>query len=584
MRHNSLFIFIILTVFLVACKKDKPELSSENEVPGQPAEQAFYKDLKIDSIQQLSIVVSFQLNKTAKIIGLLTTLDSASLVNREQDYMKREMTFRNDRYYTKIEWPYNLPPTDDVFWFRLYMIDEMGTKTYSPVFRQKIATFQIKNKYVVNGKGAYNKHPKDFYINFEGGVIGTYDNSLIVDAVTNDVNLENYRATLNEIPISISRIDPLAHPPTHKHILFDVPDDFPLGQANFKFYYLDKMVYSTELTIVNGGLLSSIKHPVAKTNSGCFFEYNGKLFTYTYYSWERGAEFYSWTPETNVWQKLPVPKEMSNLTYNFVSPAKVINGIVYFQPQINTYGGGFDGTPPNYEELLITYNPNTGESKTTKLFHTTNKAEARSLNVVDYFVYGDRLYCITSELINGQSTSSAHRIRVYNPADNSWTHFMDLPYSGVWGWTAIVNVNQVFLLNAKSGKQESASTEFLNEFYLLNMSSKSLTKKSWISDREVGVYKPYLTSYNNKIYVYGGYYSTGYSSLYSSLFAVYDPEKDKWSPVSGYSYFTGWVSQIYGFMFPIGNKLYLGLGIDRVSNGNIHASKSNYSIFQVAIK
>ena len=41
-----------------------------------------------------------------------------------------------------------------------------------------------------------------------------------------------------------------------------------------------KMVYTAELTIVGGGLLSSVKHPIS-TLWGYFFEYGGKLFTYS---------------------------------------------------------------------------------------------------------------------------------------------------------------------------------------------------------------------------------------------------------------------------------------------------------------
>ncbi|HMI03131.1 MAG TPA: hypothetical protein VK541_11650 [Pedobacter sp.] len=579
MRHNLLFIFFILTLLVVACKKDKQNIPTEE--PEKPIELPFYKDLQIDSIEQLSIVVSFQLNKTAKVTGMLTALDSTQLAGAYQDYMERKVILRNGRYYAKIEWPYNLPPSDDLIWFRLYMVDEDGVKSYSPILRQKIATYQIKNKYIVNGKAAYNNHPKDFFMNYEGGVIGTYDNSLIIDAVTNDVNVENYRATLNDIPVSVGRIDPVYHPETHKHILFDVPDDFPLGRATLKFYYLNKLEYTVDLTVVNGGLLNAVKHPVARTTGGCFFEYNGKLFTYINYGSD-GVYFYSWDPETNVWQNLPVPEEIARHIYNTTSPAKVINGIVYFKPVMHAYGGPYAEIPRTYDELIISYDPRTGQAKNTRLFHTTNSSEERALKVMDYFVYGDKLYCLTAESLNGETTSSAYRVRVYNPADESWTHYMDLPFKGIW--TSVVNNGQVFLMNSDYGKQESATANFVNEFYLFNVSGKALVKRNWITDREVGAGDSYLTSFNNKIYIYGGNYSDGYASNYSSLFAVYDPQQDKWSPVSGYSYFTAWVSQNYGFMFPIRNKLYLGLGRDRSTNGNIHGSKSNYSIHQVAIK
>jgi hypothetical protein len=141
--------------------------------------------------------------------------------------------------------------------------------------------YEVKNKFVVNGKAIYNNHPKDFFINFEGSEIGNYDNSLIVDAITTDQAAQNYRATLNDLPASISRIDAVPYPPSHKYILIDVPQDLPIGPATLKFYYQDKLVYTEKLTIVNGGLLSRSSYPISRTYTGCFFEYGGKLFTYT---------------------------------------------------------------------------------------------------------------------------------------------------------------------------------------------------------------------------------------------------------------------------------------------------------------
>ena len=206
------------------------------------------------------------------------------------------------------------------------------------------------------------------------------------------------------------------------------------------------------------------------------------------------------------------------------------------------------------------------------------------MRAVECFAYGDKLYCITSELPFEQKGGSAkYQIRVYDPVNDSWTYYMDLP-DAAWGWISVVHANDIYLLAVKPGKQADATTEFLNEFFLLDLPGKSIVSKNWITDREVAVDAPYLVSFNNKIYAYGGHYSTGFTSLYSSLFAMYDPQQDKWSPVSGYSYFTGWVSQTYGFMLPIANKLYVGLGYDRYTNGNIHGSKINYSIYQVGVR
>src|SRR5690606_2962489 len=142
----------------------------------------------------------------------------------------------------------------DIFWFRLYVIEENGTRTYSPVFRQPIAPYQIKHIYVVNGKGSFNKHPKNCSMNYEGGAIGSYDNALMVEAVTNDVIPKNYEAALNGVSISTNSVDPMAYPESHKRIVFDVPDDYPLGAATFKLYYLNELVLAQQVQVINGGL------------------------------------------------------------------------------------------------------------------------------------------------------------------------------------------------------------------------------------------------------------------------------------------------------------------------------------------
>ena len=552
MRAPILLLFVLIVSF-TSCKKDK---SSENTtLPLKPVIQSFYDGLKIDSVQQRSIVISYELLKKAKTTGVVTALDSISLADRLADYMHQEATFRNNKYFAKIEWPYNLPPTDDKIWFRLYVEEEDGTKTYSPVFGQDVAIYEVHNKYVVNGKGVYNNHPKDFFINYDGREIGSYDNSLIVDAITTDTDPQNYRATLDDLPASISRIDAVPSPPTHKNILIDVPDDLPLGQATLKFYYQNKLVYTDNLTIVNGGLLSAFSYPIARTYSGCFFEYGGKLFTYTNPEpLAATASFYSWSPETKLWKTLHGPKDLPYIDLIRLKGGKTINGTVYFDPLMVRAGA----TVPTYIEYILSYTPASGEWKEKILFSTTKDSEDRSMLVNDSFVYNDKLYCITEETPNYPLAGPMnHKIKEYDPANGSWKDYMDLPDKG-YKWLAVSHNKQIYLLNTLTGKQESASTEYLNEFYLLNVSGKSIVKKNWIAETQTGVYAPYLVSFKGKIYVYGGHNTSGYTSLYSSLFAVYDPQEDKWSSVSGYSYFTGWVCQTDGFMLPIANKLYLG--------------------------
>lgn len=576
MRFISLLIIIILIGSLLACKKDKQDIPKDEK----PIEQSFYKNLKIDSVQQLSIVVSFQLTKDAKDVGIVTALDSAYLINELASYMERKAVYQNDRYYTKIEWPYNLPPTDDIIWFRIYAVDEKGVRTYSPVFSQRISTYEIKNKFIVKGKGAYNKHPKDFFMNYDGGIVGIYDNSLIVNAVTNDVNIQNYNATLNGTPISVGSIDPRGYPLTHQQIIFDVPDDYPLGPATFKLYYQNKLVYNYELTIVNGGLLTKDQYVLPHTSWMSIFTFNNELYTIRIGATISEYKFHKWNPNSKAWTLLSNPSYEPK--FGNILTAHAVDGIIYFSPtEIRPWTIFGDNKTYPYTELLTTFNPSTNSWGEIELLYTTNPNLDRGLDVLESFVIKDNIYYIIRESPRIGITSRCV-LKVFNVKNRSWEELMELPNKF---YKASVLNEQVYLLTTDwVNQQYDASSNFKNEFFILDINKKSLAKKSWISHKNAGVFRPYLISFNGKIYVYGGYYSLGYVSLYSSIFAVYDPIVSQWAPVIGDSYFTGWVNQTDGFMFPINGKLYLGLGLDRYTNGNIYGAKANNSIYQMTLK
>lgn len=575
MRSNQIIIIlIVLSSFLLTCKKNKQEPPIINEPVAN-----FYKDLKVDSIQMLSVVISFQLTKPGKVAGILTALDSLSLVDRIQDYMRRDLVFRDNRYYVKIEWPYNLPPIDDNFWFRLYVNNEDGTRTYSSVFRQAIATYQIKNTNIVNGKGSFNKHPKDFFMNYEGGVTGTYDNAFMVEAVTTDVNPQNYKGTLNDVSISVNKVDPMVYPTSHKQVVFDVPDDYPLGNAVFKFYYLNKLVLTQQVRIVNGGLLTKDQHLLNSPRWHGVFIHNNELYTFINGFIPSENKFYKWNPETKVLSMISSPN--FSLHIGNVDKAFSVNGVVYFSPANIRPWGIFDQwNPYYYKEVITTYEPASNTWKEIELLNTKDENLDRGLDVLESFIIGDDIYSIVRETPKNMNSARCV-LKVFNVKDKSWKEHMELPNKF---YKATVLDGKVYILMTDYDVQEGATSSFRNEFMILDLASKSISKKSWISNKNIGTFKPYLTTFGNKIYVYGGNYSIGYNSLYSSLFAVYDPSIDKWNPVSGYSYFTAWVSQTDGFMLPINNKLYIGLGLDRYTNGNIYGAVRNYTISQLSIK
>ncbi|RZK22373.1 MAG: hypothetical protein EOO43_09700, partial [Flavobacterium sp.] len=262
-------------------------------------------------------------------------------------------------------------------------------------------------------------------------------------------------------------------------------------------------------------------------------------------------------------------------------PAFSVNGIVYFSPaNIRPWGIFDERNPYYYKEVITTYEPTTNIWKEIELLNTKDEKLDRGLDVLESFIIGDDIYSIVRETPKTTNTVRCV-LKVFNVRDKSWKEHMELPNKF---YRVTVLDGKVYALTSEYDIQQGATDSYKNEFMIIDLKSKSLIKKEWVVGKNTGTYKPYLTNFGNKIYVYGGQYSSGYTSLYSSLFAVYDPSIDKWSPVSGYSYFTAWVCQTNGFMLPINNKLYIGLGLDRYTNGNIYGSVRNFTISQLSIK
>ncbi|WP_158826570.1 kelch repeat-containing protein [Mucilaginibacter lacusdianchii] len=581
--------FLCISFLNSGCKKDHTQ---EETKPQKPVEQPFYSDVKVDSITNLSMVVSYKLTKDAKSTKVYFDNDSLDLINELAGTSKPPTNFNNSRYYSKYAFSIYL---DNVkAYYRIGMIDKDGKEILSPVFSQAFAPYEIRNPYIVTGKGAFNYHPKDFFINYEGGIlyeggitpyktIGYQDNSLLVEVVGTDENVQNYSGTLNNVSLTVSRILKNTGFEPHRQVLFDVPDDFPLGTAKFTLSYKGKLVYTTDVTVSNGGLLTAIKHPVKYTLAGCFFESGGKLYTYSNFG-QGQTNFYSLVPATGGWQELPVSNEMEPSPYfDYRNGAKTINGIIYFPPTYDRPSG--KNQEQYYREFITSYNPTTNEWRRTYLLLTSDHDEDRSLSIVDFFVWNNKLYCITSEsnFFYNQQAVGKLNLRIFDPADGSWNVYMSFP-NDLGNVRTVINNGHIYLLQTAAVVSGPASSNFVNKFYEFDLNGKSLIRKSWIDYPNTGTFRPYLVSFNGKIIVYGGQWGAGYTSLYSSLFASYDPATDKWSPVIGNSYFTAWVSQTEGFLLPINGSLYVGLGYDVYSNGNKGASKVNYTVYKVSMR
>lgn len=561
MPYEKTVVFFLLTFFLFACKKkESEEILSPEPDPIVPALALIVNEIKVDSVEQLAFTITYKLSTSTTETGINFDFDSLNLVNNKSTY-EWQSVLNNGSFYARPElWSY---APQDKFWYRIYYKDESGKKIYTQIYKQDLPKYSIRNEFIVCGKEEYNS-------------IGSFDNLLVLVAYNSDNNLQNYSAKINGISTPASKFETINYNKNHKNIIFDVPENLPLGPAKFQLYYLGKLDYETEITIVNGGLLTKTKHPL-NIVSGQFFTHEKRLYTLT--GDITGNMFYSWEPINNVWTKLPNPPVALAPSKQ---PAHSIQDLIYFPP-ISVSPWGF--TDFYYDELVWTFNPETNKWNKITLYHTTEGPHERRMEVQASVVYENKIYCIIREsamTINPVIEYNKTLIKVFDPLDNSWKELMALNDANIWSYRACVLDNQIYILKAVINKQVSASTDFTNEMFVLDINNKTLIKKNWIDEKEIGVSNPYFVPYKGKIYAYGGLSSSGYFSTYSSLFAVYDPIKNKWQSLSNYGYYTARVSQTDGFLLELNDKLYLGLGYDRYSNGG--GSDRNSLIFNLDIR
>lgn len=566
---------------LLACKKgsDIPPVEPKPiEVP------QIVSDLKIDSVAQLFFTVTYKLAVTTTETGIQFATDSAVLAKTTGDSGNWKTADYNGSYYARPRfWSY---PSQNAFWYRIYYKNEQGNKVYTKIYRQDLVKYLISNYFVVCGKGEYNQHPKDFFINFEGTPIGALDNALMVTAFNEDNDLLSYRAKINGIDAPTNKISLIETGKAQRNVFFDVPVVLPIGPANFELFYKGNLVYQTQITIVNGGLLRKIQPPVRMID-GQFFTHENNFYSYNvYFTTLTTSYFYRWNTSTNEWVRLPQPP--GNFNYRDHLSAQSINGLIYFPPLYIRAQAPYSSTNPYYyDEVIWTFNPVNNSWAKIVAAHVTDRLQDRDMDVKASVAYQNKIYCVVHDREIGRDPINAvikPSIKVFDVISKTWETYIELNDKSVWNYRLCLVDDRIYLLTSGVSEQQSASTSFKNELFELNLNSKKLIKKSWFNHKYAGTSNPALTAHKGKMYLYGGYNSTGYTSLYSSLFAVYTPDEDKWEPVSGYSYFTGWVSQNKGFLLSMGDKLYLGLGMDRYSNGNIHAAKINSSIFEVDIK
>ena len=329
-RSKNLLILIILVSLincLFSCKKSAEVDESTSDTTSKTEESVFpINSIQSVTLNQLSFSLSYKLTIKSVESGVMYSTDSLSLINGQG--LNLISSFTNDFYSVNIDLA-NFP-THAKVWFKVYYKMPNGVKVYGGINKHDLSPYTIQNKYVVHGLGKENSHSKEYFVNYESTQpYGEFDNSLAIATYNVDNNLSSYKATINGVEISISRIDQIPKSKSQNLLTFDVPENVEVGPAKFSLIYRSKQVYSCDIIIVNGGLQLKTNHPASGSSSFAnYFVYDDNLYTYSSYgNSESEANFYKWTSANNTWAKLPNPPQpfMSRHT-----STPIIKGLVYF--------------------------------------------------------------------------------------------------------------------------------------------------------------------------------------------------------------------------------------------------------------
>lgn len=244
-----------------------------------------------------------------------------------------------------------------------------------------------------------------------------------------------------------------------------------------------------------------------------------------------------------------------------------LNGTLYLLPFVSS-----EGSPRFYtEEYMISYHIASGQWHKKILYNGHDFRQ--KLEIQDSFVYQGKVYWIAT-ISNSYIFNDV--IMSYDPSTETYERFYQLPHLAEATYKATVLNGKVYLLRSSTRSYMSSTYTNANEFFELDMSGKKLTTKPWFTDKVqrqwiignggAGYVDSYMVAHQGKIYVYGGRLQREYLNNHMTLFVVYDPATDQWSPVSGYSYYTARVSQTEGHMLSLNGKLYLFHGVNGEAN------------------
>lgn len=553
-KISLLYVLLGICMLDLSCKKNE-----EIDVPSQ------LKDITIENVKsentgQWSFKVSYTIKGTVEVSGISFLADSLALVTSNGQELAG-VPNGNNSYSSSGD--FTASPRSYKVYFKIFIQDANGYRSYSKVYSHNLASLALRNPYIVHGLGQTNTHLSNSFWDYDEGPYGWMDNSLCVMSALNDVTAESYGAVLAGVKLSKATVVPGNKNEIRHKVIFDVPQAIPFGKAKLELSYKGELVSTEQVEVIAGGLISQQTRSIPKEMKGNYIFYGNEMFNYASNGSDSSTDqyFYKWNPSTNIWTKLTNPPSIVP-TWSGGNGMQVVNGIIYLMPQITVDKWGFA-----IEEYLVSYNIASGQWRKKVL---SNGSSSLRLVVHDSFVYKGKIYWI-GEGSGGRSDSQT--IMSYDPVTETYERFIDyLSFGYSVGYRAAILGDQVYLLRSSTRSSYGSTYTNANEFFELNMDTKKLIAKPWFTDKSsrqwiamnggAGFLTPYLVSHKGKIYAYGGSVASSYNNRHSTLFVVYDPATEKWEPVGGYSPYIARVSQTDGFMLSMGEKLYLGHGVN----------------------
>lgn len=542
----------LVVLLVMSCKKtkDQPESSILDKIS--------LEGVRSQNVGQFGFTINYTTEGPVSITGVCISSDSSMLVSSPGEEVVAMLVTKNN-YIAKVDFS-SFPKTNKIF-YKVYVQDASGYRHYSQVYGHRLALMVVRNPYIVHGLAVYNTHTTKSFYDYDEGPYGGFDNSLSIMTALNDVVPENYKAFLNGTTLRLDTLIPGTKNEIRHRLIFDVPREIPFGQNTLELYHKHSLVTREQVQIVAGGLLTRQTRYLTKELKGSYAVFGDEVYNYA----SSGAPvsdahfFYKWLPKTNQWTKLQDPPLATPTWYG--NAMQELDGALYLFPYVSENGR------LNYEEYMLSYHIASGKWRKKVLYAGSNYRPR--MEVQDSFAYQGKVYWIATE-----SNSIVNDIIIsYDPSTDTYERFYQLPHSEGATYKATVLNGKVYLL--RSGTRSSWGSTFTsaNEFFELNISGKKLVPKSWFADKVqrqwiignnfgAGYLESYLVSHHGKIYAYGGRFEREYFNRHMTLFVVYDPATDQWSPVSGYSFYMAKVSQTEGHMLSLDDKLYLLHGIN----------------------